>query len=322
MKVVQVSFRRFFSCVSFLISFIKNILFRRRQRKSSQTENETLPTSVMVTSGDSAHNQVIKRPCFSIVCYQLVWYLLKHSQTLSWVDERNPTSIFNCVVKKKNTFVACTNCTVTHLCLITINDSLFIIFVTIGLNLVQIGWLVVPLLIDPGLHSFQRGSVIWFNKLLFLWWWFSVEIAVKVGWFRTDFLLMKTNNKTIIALIYCVACLRLSLNAHNQYHQASLQCRCFFAESNLFLYSIFSSSLLCHHVGWILVEGNWTFSSPVGHVFCYWLTHLEVIYSSSQSSCASNIQDEGETSNKIQRVWQFACTTGCPLKVKEKYIRP
>lgn len=57
MKVVQVSFRRFFSCVSFLISFIKNILFKRRQRKSSQTENETLPTSVMVTSGDSAHNQ-------------------------------------------------------------------------------------------------------------------------------------------------------------------------------------------------------------------------------------------------------------------------
>ena len=166
MKVVQVSFRRFFSCVSFLISFIKNILFRRRQRKSSQTENETLPTSVMVTSGDSAHNQVFKRPCFSIVCYQLGWCLLKHSQTLSWVDEINPTSIFNCVVKKKkNTFVACT-CTVTHLCLITINNSLFIIFVTIGLNLVQIGWLLVPLLKDPGLRSFQRGSVIWFNNVL------------------------------------------------------------------------------------------------------------------------------------------------------------
>ena len=105
MKVVQVSFRRFFSCVSFLISFIKNILFRRRQRKSSQTENETLPTSVMVTSGDSAHNQVIKWPCFSIVCYQLGWCLLKHSQTLSWVDEINPTSIFNCVVKKKKTLL-------------------------------------------------------------------------------------------------------------------------------------------------------------------------------------------------------------------------
>ena len=59
MKVVQFNFRRVFSCFSFLINFIKNILFRRRQRKSSQTENETLPTSVMVTSGDSAHDQVM-----------------------------------------------------------------------------------------------------------------------------------------------------------------------------------------------------------------------------------------------------------------------
>ena len=144
---------------------------------------------------------------------------------------------------------------------------------------------------------------------------------MKVGWFRTDFLLMKTNNNTYCtweALIDCVACLCLYLKAHSQYHQASLQCRCLFAESNLFLYSIFNSSLLCHHVGWKLVEENGTFSSPVAHVFCYWLTHLEAIYSSSQSLCASNIQDEGETSNKIQRVWQFACTTGCPLKVKEK----
>lgn len=176
MKVVRVSFRRFFSCVSFLISFIKNILFRRRQRKSSQTENETLPTSVTVTSGNSTHDQVIERPCFSTVCYQLLRCLLKHRQTLSWVDEINPTSIFNCVMKKKKkTLVPCTRI-VTHLCLIRINSSLFIIFVTIGLSLVQIGWLLVPLLKDPGLRSFQRGSVIWFN------WSCGDDFLLKLRW--------------------------------------------------------------------------------------------------------------------------------------------
>ena len=112
---------------------------------------------------------------------------------------------------------------------------------------------------------------------------------------KLKFLLMKTNNSTYCtweALIYCAACLCLSSKTHNEYHQASLQYRCLFAESNLLLYSIFSRSLLCHHVG-VLLEGNGTFSSPVAHVFCYWLTYLEAIYSSSQSSFASNIQDEG-----------------------------
>ncbi|XP_068737320.1 receptor-binding cancer antigen expressed on SiSo cells-like [Montipora capricornis] len=55
MKVVQLNFRRVCSCLTFLIGFIKNILFRRRQRKLSHGENERLPTSVMVTSSNAGN---------------------------------------------------------------------------------------------------------------------------------------------------------------------------------------------------------------------------------------------------------------------------
>lgn len=43
------NFRRFFSCFSFFITFIKKILFRGRQRKSSQSDKDSIPTSVAVS---------------------------------------------------------------------------------------------------------------------------------------------------------------------------------------------------------------------------------------------------------------------------------
>ena len=49
MKIVHLNFRRFFSCFSFFISFIKKILFRGRQRKSSQSDKDSIPTSVTVS---------------------------------------------------------------------------------------------------------------------------------------------------------------------------------------------------------------------------------------------------------------------------------
>lgn len=49
MKIVHFTFRRFFSCFSFLITFIKKILFRGRQRKSSQGDKDSIPTSVTVS---------------------------------------------------------------------------------------------------------------------------------------------------------------------------------------------------------------------------------------------------------------------------------
>ena len=54
MKVVQFNFRRFFSCLSVFFNFLKRILFRGRQRKSSQSEDDALPTSVTVDSTDPA----------------------------------------------------------------------------------------------------------------------------------------------------------------------------------------------------------------------------------------------------------------------------
>ena len=50
MKVVHFNFRRFFSCFSILFNFIKRILFRSRQRKSSRSEDDVLPTLVTVAS--------------------------------------------------------------------------------------------------------------------------------------------------------------------------------------------------------------------------------------------------------------------------------
>lgn len=50
MKVVHFNFRRFFSCFSILFNFIKRILFRSRQRKSSRSEDDILPTLVTVAS--------------------------------------------------------------------------------------------------------------------------------------------------------------------------------------------------------------------------------------------------------------------------------
>lgn len=49
MKIVHFTFRRFFSCFSFFITFIKKILFRGRQRKSSQGDKDSIPTSVTVS---------------------------------------------------------------------------------------------------------------------------------------------------------------------------------------------------------------------------------------------------------------------------------
>lgn len=49
MKIVHFNFRRFFSCFSFFITFIKKILFRGRQRKSSQSDKDSIPTSVAVS---------------------------------------------------------------------------------------------------------------------------------------------------------------------------------------------------------------------------------------------------------------------------------
>ena len=57
MKVVHFNFRRFFSCFSILFNFIKRILFRSRQRKSSRSEDDVLPTLVTVAS-DLNHDQV------------------------------------------------------------------------------------------------------------------------------------------------------------------------------------------------------------------------------------------------------------------------
>ncbi|XP_078384554.1 receptor-binding cancer antigen expressed on SiSo cells-like isoform X2 [Oculina patagonica] len=56
MKIVRFNFGRFFSCFSFFISFIKRILFRGRQRKSSQSESGSL----LVTVGnDSAAEKAL-----------------------------------------------------------------------------------------------------------------------------------------------------------------------------------------------------------------------------------------------------------------------
>lgn len=59
MKVVHFNFRRFFSCFSILFNFIKRILFRSRQRKSSRSEDDVLPTLVTVASDPPVnHDQV------------------------------------------------------------------------------------------------------------------------------------------------------------------------------------------------------------------------------------------------------------------------
>ena len=59
MKVVHFNFRRFFSCFSILFNFIKRILFRSRQRKSSRSEDDVLPTLVTVASDSPVnHDQV------------------------------------------------------------------------------------------------------------------------------------------------------------------------------------------------------------------------------------------------------------------------
>ena len=59
MKVVHFNFRRFFSCFSILFNFIKRILFRSRQRKSSRSEDDVLPTLVTVASDPPLnHDQV------------------------------------------------------------------------------------------------------------------------------------------------------------------------------------------------------------------------------------------------------------------------
>ena len=59
MKVVHFNFRRFFSCFSILFNFIKRILFRSRQRKSSRSEDDVLPTLVTVASDPPInHDQV------------------------------------------------------------------------------------------------------------------------------------------------------------------------------------------------------------------------------------------------------------------------
>ena len=59
MKVVHFNFRRFFSCFSILFNFIKRILFRSRQRKSSRSEDDVLPTLVTVASDPQVdHDQV------------------------------------------------------------------------------------------------------------------------------------------------------------------------------------------------------------------------------------------------------------------------
>lgn len=59
MKVVHFNFRRFFSCFSILFNFIKRILFRSRQRKSSRSEDDVLPTLVTVASDTPVnHDQV------------------------------------------------------------------------------------------------------------------------------------------------------------------------------------------------------------------------------------------------------------------------
>lgn len=52
MKVVYFNLRRFFSCISIFFNFIKRILFRSRQRKSSRSEDDALPTLVTVASTD------------------------------------------------------------------------------------------------------------------------------------------------------------------------------------------------------------------------------------------------------------------------------
>lgn len=46
MKIVHFNFRRFFSCFSFFISFIKRIFFRGRHRKSSQNESVNLQVTI------------------------------------------------------------------------------------------------------------------------------------------------------------------------------------------------------------------------------------------------------------------------------------
>lgn len=56
MKVVYFNLRRFFSCISIFFNFIKRILFRSRQRKSSRSEDDALPTLVTVASTDLSVN--------------------------------------------------------------------------------------------------------------------------------------------------------------------------------------------------------------------------------------------------------------------------
>lgn len=46
MKIVHFNFRRFLSCFSFFISFIKKIFFRGRHRKSSQNESDNLQVTI------------------------------------------------------------------------------------------------------------------------------------------------------------------------------------------------------------------------------------------------------------------------------------
>ena len=78
MKVVHFNFSRFFSCFSILFNFIKRILFRSRQRKSSRSEDDVLPTLVTVAS-DLNHDQVgnfsvLVLPVCSFIVYA---YLLR-----------------------------------------------------------------------------------------------------------------------------------------------------------------------------------------------------------------------------------------------------